>query len=47
MDEWLQFNESIVDAATTSGVVVSDLSVYTGHISSTNCDKFEPICYDN
>jgi len=48
-DEWVQFDQSIFDAATTSGVVVVQalLSVYLGHISSTNCDDFEPICYDN
>jgi len=28
-------------------VVYKRLCPYTGHISSTNSDNFEPICHDN
>jgi len=48
MDEWVQFDQLIVDAAIDQWHRLSAcVRVYMGHISSTNCDNFEPICYDN
>jgi len=49
MDEWVQFDQSIVDAAYNQRRrrLSACVRVYMRHISSANCDNFELICYDN
>ena len=45
IDEWEQFDQSIVDAAISQWHHrLSLVSVYAGHTSSTNSDNFETNC---